>query len=441
MTDETTWRISQLTDWLNAVIATSLGGEIWVEGEISNLQRSTAGHVYFTLVEPDESTDRARSAPQTLAVTLFDWHRTNVNRHLKRTGGNVRMGDGVRVRIRGAVEIYGARSQLQLKMTGIDPVFTLGSLAAERARLLATLQAEGLLDANRMLAAPALPLRLVVITSIGSAAHADALHELSSADVGFDVTVIDARVQGAGAPASLITALEAAELLDPDLVVLVRGGGARTDLVAFDDEGVARAIATCPIPVWVGLGHETDRTVADELAQRSLKTPTACASAVVDAVAQAIDRLERCWETVLDATEAALRSASQRLNLTAARLGTSTEADLRRADRALMSATILMSARAATTMDDAARSLDTATARLTAAPAQAIAARLANLDALDDLVRAYDPTAALARGWSITRTASGQLATAATLRPGDLLVTTLADGTIHSIVEPEGTPR
>lgn len=441
MTDETTWRISQLTDWLNAVISTSLGGEIWVEGEISNLQRSAAGHVYFTLVERDESTERARSAPSTLAVTLFDWHKTNVNRHLKRTGGNVRMGDGVRVRIRGSVEIYGARSQLQLKMTGIDPVFTLGSLAAERARLLAALQAEGLLEANRLLAAPALPLRLAVITSIGSAAHADALHELTSADIGFDVTVIDARVQGADAPASLIAALERAELLDPDLIVVVRGGGARTDLVAFDDEGVARAIATCPVPVWVGLGHETDRTVADEVAQRSLKTPTACAGAVIDAATEALDRLERCWDGVLDATEDALRSAAQRLSLTAARVGASTEADLRRADRALVGAAIRVSGRAATTMDDASRSLDGATARLAAAPARAIAGQLASLAAFEDLARAYDPATVLARGWSITRTASGELASAASLRPGDALLTTVADGIIRSTVDPEGISR
>ena len=441
MADETTWRISQLTDWLNAVMASSLGGEIWIEGEISNLQRSAAGHVYFTLVERDESTERARSAPSTLAVTLFDWHKTNVNRHLKRTGGNVRMGDGVRVRIRGTVEIYAARSQLQLKMTGIDPVFTLGSLAAERARLLATLQAEALLDANRSLGAPALPLRLALVTSVGSAAHADALHELSTAGIGFEITVVDARVQGADAPESLIAALGEAELLDPDLIVLVRGGGPRTDLVAFDDEGVARAIATCPVPVWVGLGHETDRTVADEVAQRSLKTPTACAGAVVDAVALAVDRLERCWEAVLDTTDDALRSAAQRLSLGAARVGTSTEADLRRADRALIAAAFRISGRAVATLDDTARTLDTATALLAAAPSRIIAGQLAGLDAFDDLVRAYDPATALARGWSITRTASGELATAAGVRPGDELVTTVADGMIRSTVDSQGPDR
>src|SRR4051794_31382833 len=112
-----TWTIPQLTDWVNVVIADSLGGDIWIEGEITNIQRSSKGHVYFTLIEPGASPGSA-STPG--AGTLSNWHRQYVNNHLKRSGGAVRMDNGVRVRIRGAVEVYGARSQFQMKMTGID---------------------------------------------------------------------------------------------------------------------------------------------------------------------------------------------------------------------------------------------------------------------------------------------------------------------------------
>lgn len=435
MTDESTWKISQLTEWLNAVVANSLGGEIWVEGEISNLQRSAAGHVYFTLLERDETPERSRSQPHTLSVTLFDWHKTNVNRHLKRTGGNVRMGDGVKVRIRGSIEIYAARSQLQLKMTGIDPVFTLGSLAAERARVLASLRSEGLLEAQASLDIPALPLRLALITSVGSAAQADALDELVGSGIGFDISVLDARVQGADAPESLIRAIEAAELLDVDLICIVRGGGARTDLVAFDDEGVARAIAQCPVPLWVGLGHETDRTIADEVAQRSLKTPTACAGAVIDAAATAAANLDDVWERVLDLTEVALRSTSQRLSLTAARVASSTESDLRRADRALVSASVHLSTRATAVLESATRLVGVHEASLVRRCEEVLGEQASRLAHVGDLIAAYDPATALARGWSITRTASGTIATAATVTAGDVLYTTVADGVITSVAD------
>lgn len=433
VTETTTWKIPQLIDWVNAVVANSLGGEVWVEGEISNLQRSAAGHVYFTLIERD--LDERQRSPHTLAVTLFEWHRVNVNRHLKRSGGSVRMGDGVRVRIRGTVEVYSARSQLQLRMSGIDPVFTLGSLAADRARLLAALQDEGLLEAQQRLETPPLPLRVVIITSIGSAAHADALDELRQSGFGFDLTTIDARVQGADAPESIVTAIERGELLDPDLILIARGGGARTDLVAFDDERVARAIATCPIPVWVGLGHETDRTVADEVAQRSFKTPTACAAGVIDTVRDAARALDGTFEQILDAVGSALQRGETRLRLASAQVSTSTGTDLRRADRRLLSAAISITRLAEGSIRTSSERVERSAGLVTRTAPQRLAERVVQLDAIEAVLRAYDPSAAMARGWSITRTATGALATAANIAVGDRLFITLHDAALTATVD------
>ena len=159
MADDITWTIGRLTEWLDVVIADSLGGEIWIEGEISGLQRHSSGHVYFTLI--DES---GGATAATLSVTLFRWNRELVNLQLKRAGGAVRMGDGVRVRVRGEVKLYPTRSQYQLRMTAIDPSFTLGNLAAERAALLARLDSEGLLGANGLLPVPLVPIRVAVST-------------------------------------------------------------------------------------------------------------------------------------------------------------------------------------------------------------------------------------------------------------------------------------
>lgn len=431
MPEAVTWTIAQLTDWVNAVIGETLGGEIWIEGEISNLQRSNAGHVYFTLTEPAEE---ARGAPNTLAVTLFEWHRQNVNRHLKRSGGAVRISDGVRVRIRGSVEVYGARSQLQLKMSGIDPVFTLGNMAAERARLLAMLDAEGLLRANALLPLGPLPRRIAVVTSIGSAAHADALHELSSSGMGFELFVVDARVQGTEAAASVVVALARAAAAGVELIALVRGGGARTDLAAFDDEIVARAVATSPVPVWTGLGHEIDRTIADEVAHTAWKTPTACAAAIVELAAAGSQRIDDLWDAVTDATAHRLERSATRLDRLATRAARTALADLDRGSARLAgSAHRVRRLADAHVIRQSART-DDARRRLVAAGPRSLGQQSRRLDAVSATIRAYDPATTLARGWSITRGPDGRVARAADLAPGDELTTVLADGTVTSAV-------
>ena len=426
-----TWTIPELTDWVNAVISQTLGGDIWVEGEITNIQRSSSGHVYFTLIEAGADTG---SAPHTLAVTLFKWHRQYVNNHLKRSGGSVRMDNGVRVRIKGAVEIYGPRSQLQLKMTGIDPAFTLGTIMAERDLLLRTLATEGLLDADRLRSIPSIPERVVLITSLGSAAHADFCHEIERGGIGFDLTTIDTRVQGADAAAMLCRALLLAAATRPDLIAIVRGGGATTDLAAFDHELVARAIATCGVAVWCGIGHETDRTVTDSVAHSAFKTPTACAAAVVEHARGGIDEMEERWSQICDAAADRLDGAERRVNRAGTRAATLTRDRFEMASSRLRLSTHRLFqdchhhlARAEARLDGAGRVVATA-------PPRHLTDAERRIDAMAATVRAYDPANVVARGYSITRTVTGDLARADDLTPGDELVTVLSDGIVSSTV-------
>ena len=274
-----TWSVAELHEALNGLLVHVFGEEVWIEGEMRNLNRSAKGHVYFDLVDAGRDGDPTRPM---LSVTLFDKERQAVNRHLTEQGGAVRMGDGIRVRIRGRLNIYGARSSLQLRMSWIDPAYTLGVMGQERDRVLAVLAAEGLLGANAAAPMPLVPLHIALVTSINSAAHADALHELQRAGPGFRVTVVDTRTQGCEAERSIVAALGVAAERGAEVVLLVRGGGARTDLAAFDSELVARAIVASPLPVVTGIGHEIDRTVADEVAHSAHKTPTAAAAAVAD---------------------------------------------------------------------------------------------------------------------------------------------------------------
>lgn len=427
-----TWTVAELSAHLGRVLAGALPDDVWVEGQIRNLSRAPGGHVYFQLVEPTEA---GRTPRAQLAVTLLDAERHHVNEQLKRAGGSVRMADGIEVRLQGRVRWYGPRGVLQVRMHGIDPSFTLGRLQADRDRLLAALSTDGLLDANAARPFALVPLRVGLVTSRGSAAHADVLAELGASGFGFLVRDVDARTQGLDCGPSVVRALALLADADVDVVLLVRGGGARTDLAGFDTEVVARAIAAMPIPVLTGIGHEVDRSIADEVAYGAHKTPTAAAAALVRAVAAYLDRI--------DGAAAGIRKVGARA------ADVATERTDRRARRVTQGATWVLARRAAdadqvvaTLLRHGLRSAADADRRL-GGRADALIGRARRqlaradrgLDALTAHVRAHDPARALARGWSITATADGRLVRDLHgLEPGTVLATRIAAGTITSSV-------
>ena len=379
--------------------------DVWIEGEIQSLRR-TGSNVYFDLVDGEVA---AR-----LPVVLFETHRRGVNVLMKRAGIADRMGDGLRVRIRGKVSVYERTGNVQLQMTSIDPKYTLGLLAAERDRVLKALSAEGLLAANGRLRLVGPPLRVALVTSKGSAAAEDFLHELTASGLGFDVRLHDVRVQGREAEPTIVAALGRVDPDDVDVVALVRGGGARTDLAAFDAEGIARAIAALPVPLVTGLGHEIDRAVADEVAHTSLKTPTACAAWLVERVRAWLTDLDDVWSALADRALVHLDRADTRVDRAARRAVIASRRGLDRADQRHRDLATEIARRAP-------RALDRAEARLTQTAAR---------------VSAYDPARTLARGWSITRTGSGDLVRSPADAPaGTVLRTTLADGEVTSTVE------
>jgi len=385
--------------------------EIWVRGAISGLSRSQTGHVYFDLVDPDEANGQPSAM---LPVALFANAKFRVNAILKKTANAVRMEDGIEILIRGRVSFYPRQGRIQLIMSLIDPAFTLGQLEANRAKVLANLEAEGLLRANGRLSLPALPLRIGLITSQGSAAAADFMNELQLSGLPFQTTVIDARVQGDQAVASLIKALAASERLPIDVVAITRGGGARTDLAAFDSEQLARAIAGCSRPVLTGIGHETDRSIADEVAHLACKTPTACAVSLVRIVLQFQDRVDRAAAQVCALAGQLITTAGQDLGAARAQIA-------RLATAAVERQTLRLELAADRSARDGLRCIERQANRISQAEVQ---------------VRALDPAVAMARGWSITRTADGRvLKSVDEAEPGDLLVTTVADGNLRSTVK------
>lgn len=448
-----TYSVGELSDAIGRAVRAHFRDEVWVRGEIHDLSRPPSGHVYLTLVEERPDGSRAQ-----LAVMLSAANKVAVNRSLKLAGGAVRMVDGTEVRIRGRLDWYGPRGQLQLRMTAIDPAYTLGQLEVARAQLLARLRAEGLLERQAALELAPVPLRVGLVTSRGSAAEADFLDELRRSGVAFHVLSVDVRVQGVGAPRSIARGVASAAARACDVIAVVRGGGARTDLAAFDDELVARTIARCPVPVLTGVGHEIDRSVADEVAHRAEKTPTACAQLLVARVREHLDRLEGAWRVIarlavrdLASHDAALRSHARR----AARGATTCLADANRhlagtaerVRRAGVAATARAEQRlgrdlgrlggaARVQLRDATTTVTGAERRLSQRAPRVLVEAERHLAALDARVRALDPQRALARGWSITTTADGRVVRSRhDVAPGDRLVTRLADGEVRSTVD------
>ena len=252
----------------------------WVRGEIQSISDRT-GHCYMDLVDPDAA--RGRDTP---VLKVNCWGRTwdPLKQTLGRQG--IVLEPGVVVSLRGRVEFYPPKGQINFIATEVDVTALLGRLAARRAALLHTLETEGLLRRNRALAVPDVPLRVGLVASPGSEGYNDFVGQLRASELAFDVTLFKANVQGAGAPASVARALKAVSVSDCDVAVLVRGGGSRGDLAAFDAEPVARAIATCPIPLWTGIGHTGDQSVADIVANQAFVTPTACAQELVRRVGE-----------------------------------------------------------------------------------------------------------------------------------------------------------
>ncbi|HCB34733.1 MAG TPA: exodeoxyribonuclease VII large subunit [Acidimicrobiaceae bacterium] len=425
--EEPTFSVGQLSQVISRALKAAFGGTVWVRGEITGYFESQAGHVYFTLVEAGASAERNSDK---LPVALFRNRRGAVDRALADSG--MRMADGLEVRVAGEVGYYSPRSQAQLIMTAIDPRFTLGNLAAARENLLRTLAAELLLEKNGALEMPLVPLRVGLVTSDASAACADFLEGVANSGYAFDVTLCDARVQGDQAESTLVAALATLARRDLDVIAMVRGGGDRNDLLAFDTESVARAVANCRLPVVVGIGHETDDSVVDHVAHTSTKTPTACAAALVEMATGFDERLRRCSNSLRSVATAHLAQSGRRLDAVAAQVQRRAEARCIRARHGADGAARRL-AESAKAAPRARAGLERATGAVIATARRRLNEARAAADSAAALVRSHDPQRVLARGFSVTRDGAGAVVRTVPAAGAELVTQTLA-ATIRSTV-------
>lgn len=456
-----TWTVADLARAMGGVVEQAFPGEIWVRGEIRGLPppgdaRRNRPHLYFDLIEPTTPGARPQAV---LPVVLWSTDRKRVNTEMRRSGIRVSaMDSGVDVRLRGRVRWWSPGGRAQLQMTGIDPEYTLGRLAADRDAVLAALAADDLLDRNAGQSMPVLPARVGLVTSLGSAAHSDVRRVLDGAGLGHLLVEVDARSQGPEALITIPDAVAAAVTAGAELVLVVRGGGSRVELAAYDSEPVARALAACPVPIVCGIGHDIDESVSDRVAHTSCATPTAAAGAVVALVEAARDGTEALWAAVAASARrtlersrvhlagtarhgaavagAALRAGDAQVAAAEARVGRAGPAATDAAGRRLDGLGRTVGREVRRDLTDAEHRLAGATDRLSRRPGPILVRHRAAVDGLDARIRAADPALALARGWSITyRTDGAVVRGAADVAAGDALVTVVANGRVHSTVD------
>jgi exodeoxyribonuclease VII large subunit len=393
-------------------------GPVAVRGELSGLSRAASGHWYFSLKDETGAPALLRCAMFRRAAVLVDFAPA----------------EGHKVEVRGRLDLYAARGELQLVVEAMLRVGQ-GTLYEEFLRLRARLEAQGLFDAARKRALPAHPRRLGVVTSPAAAALRDVLTALARRAPHVDVVIYPCLVQGAEAPASIVQALADAALRhEVDALLLVRGGGSLEDLWAFNDERVVRAVAAAPLPLVCGVGHESDVTLADLAADLRAPTPTAAAELAAPLRDDLLAELREAEQRLRRGLVRRLQSEAQGLDRRGAALGQPArvltaqhqrlEAAGRRLAHAWRPALELrrQRVRQAAQQLAALRKLQLERAR---SAVQSLAARL----------QALDPRRVLGRGYAWVEDDAGRAVTqAAALAVGQPIRAVWADGTARAVV-------
>ncbi len=389
--------VSQLNTYLRDLLdADDLLRDVWVEGEISSFNRHFSGHCYFTLKEGDAQ------------IGAVMWKSTVARLAALPANGEA-------VLAHGRVAFYEVRGQVQLYVDMLRPA-GIGLLQAQFERLKERLAAEGLFDPSRKRPLPLLPHRIGIVTSPTGAALQDVLNILRRRYPLAEVVFAPCRVQGAGAADTIINALYALYETNVDVIIVARGGGAAEDLWTFNDEQVARAVFASPVPVVSGVGHETDTTIIDFVADVRAPTPSAAAELVSPDIANLIDDIVQ-MRTRLDAAMtqrlATARETVARLKL---RLDLRSPEGRIRRDRQRIDELIR---RAATTIER----------RLTLAHAR--------LDGARGRLEALSPLATLERGYAVVHSSHGTLITdASQAAPDDRIEIIVRRGRFRARVEP-----
>ena len=381
----------------------------WVQAEISSISPSGQGHCYLELVQKD-ATGRNFLAKAKANIWRGTWLKLKPYFEAQ-TGETLKVGMKVLLQVTVTFhEVYG----YSLVVQDIDPTYTMGDMARRRKEILEQLEKDGVIGLNRELEIPALPQRIAVISSATAAGWGDFRNQLDGNIYGFRfyVKLFPAAMQGDDVERSVISALNAVAMRreDFDVVIIIRGGGAVSELSCFDSYNLAFNIANFPLPVITGIGHERDDTVADVVAHTKVKTPTAAAEFIINRVFDTASELENLTRRMSDAITEKMNAEKVRIE---------------RMSQKLPSLFAVLKTRQE-------QVLETLWIRSVNGVRNMLTAQAHKLEIVDKTLAAADPQVILRRGYSLTRLNGRAVRCASDLKKGDRLTTVFADGSVES---------
>lgn len=426
----------------------------WVIAELSDVSER-GGHCYMELVEKDDRGVTIARLRGTIWANNFAY---KIKPKFEQITGQ-KFKSGLKVMLFGSASFH-EQYGLSFNITDVDPSFTIGDMERIRREIIETLTREGVVNCNRMLQMPRVPQRIAIISAKGAAGYGDFMNQLQSNPVGFKfyTHLFEATMQGETTSNSVIKALNDIEMTIDlwDCVVIIRGGGATSDLNGFDNLELARRVATFALPVVVGIGHERDRTVLDDIANVRVKTPTAAAEWLIMCAQQTLDQAlalaNQVARYVKDRTSGASKQLSHiegTIPIIAKQQIIKSKSNLAAIASALPYMTKNKILSANRTIDALARDvqhsaigkisaaqtyLKTMSDALANAAPKAIANQDKRLKVLENIVEALSPQKTLRRGFSLTKVNGKTVKSIDQLADNDVITTYLADGEITSVV-------
>jgi exodeoxyribonuclease VII large subunit len=431
---EATLTLYELNTLVREVINSELSREYWVEAELSEV-RESRGHCYMELIQKDEQTNTP-VAKASAKCWRTQW--LMVQPHFERVTG-LRLHAGMKVRLQVYAQFHEAYGFSWI-VTDIDPTYTLGDMARRRQEIIAQLKKEGVFDLQRELELPLFCLRIAVISSQTAAGYGDFCQQLSESAFAFQLQLFPAIMQGEQVEQSIIAALEQIYELQNsqnaqfDAVVIIRGGGATSDMSGFDTLALAENVANFPLPIITGIGHDRDESILDMVSHLRVKTPTAAAAFLIQHAQKVLDYMDDAGQRISYTAQTKLSTLNAHLSTLSSRIPTLFSLAKTREEARLEHDRQRIITSLERQLERERNQLALLTTRLSPLTTQLLTAQRHRLDLLQQRSASLDPQLILNRGYSITTLGGKAVRSASQLKTGNEIETRLSEGIIKSIV-------
>ena len=424
----------ELNSLVRDVISMSLPDSYWVEAELSEAREGYGGHCYMELIEKDEHSNtpiaKAHASCWRNRWMLLKPQFERV------TGQRIHAGMKVLLKVHAQFhENYG----FSWIVDDIDPTYTMGDMARKRMEIIQTLKEEGVFDLQKELKLPMFCQRIAVISSATAAGYGDFCNQLADNGYGlqFTTALFAATMQGEGVEQGVISALNRIneEWENWDCVVIIRGGGATSDLSGFDTLALAENVANFPLPIITGIGHERDESVLDMISFQRVKTPTAAAAFLVDHLTEVYARIEDAQEAIVNYVKRRLQVERMKFERLSTQIPTLFSLVKVRQSNRLDQLLNRLKVKAERIPADGLHRLDMLEARLKEPVARKLERELHRIDMLSQRAIAQDPERLLSRGYSITLKDGKSIKDASQLKAGDEIETRFAKGVAKAVVK------